>query len=188
MLKLHKVSFAYEKEDVLKDFCLEVGAGECVCLSGPSGCGKTTVLRLIMGLEKQNTGAITVNGKISAVFQEDRLLPWLSVWNNIKLTTKEENLGYAESLLKEVGLGNIKNAKLSELSGGMKRRVAIIRALSFGGDILILDEAFNGIDDEYKRIIANIIKRDFLNQGKAVIMVSHIAFDQELLSARIVNM
>ena len=188
MIGLQQVSFAYPKQPVLKDFSLTVGAGESVCLFGPSGCGKTTVLRLILGLEQADNGTVETPEKISCVFQEDRLLPHLNVMENVCLPLSKEQRPFAEKLLEEMGLGEEKRSRLSTLSGGMRRRVAICRAIAFGGDALVLDEPFNGIDLENKEQLAPIIRREFTEKGKPVVLVSHILQDAQLLDATIINM
>lgn len=188
MIKLDNVSFAYGDNKILDDFSLLVKDGECVCLSGASGCGKTTVTRIVLGLEKLQKGSAEVPKKISCVFQEDRLLSHLTLQKNIRLVLKEEQYEFADELLKKFGLFEYKDLPIYELSGGMKRRAAIVRAIAYGGDALILDEAFNGIDIENKEKISKIIKSEFLDKGKSVLMITHISEDANLLSARIINM
>lgn len=183
MIELKHIDFSYGEKKILSDFNLTVNDGDCVCLSGPSGCGKTTVLRLIAGLEKPDSGTIKYADKISYVFQEDRLVPNLSVLNNILLCSGNKK-DFALSVLEQAGLKNIADKKPQKLSGGMKRRVAIVRAVVFGGDALLLDEPFNGLDEEAKKIMAEIVKREFTEKGKPVIMVSHIPEDCEIMNAR----
>ena len=187
MLKMENVSFSYQDRLILNNFSLEVKDGECVCLKGDSGCGKTTVSRLFLGLENTQTGKITAPQKISCVFQEDRLLNHLTLQKNIFLVIPKENQKLALSLAEEFGLKDSLKLKPTELSGGMKRRVAIIRAIAFGGDALILDEAFNGIDSQNKIKIAEIIKREFILKSKPVLMITHIEEDANLLGAKTIN-
>lgn len=187
MLKLENVTFSYQEKAVLDNFSLKVENGECVCLRGDSGCGKTTVARLLLGLEKTKQGAISSPKKISCVFQEDRLLNHITLWKNITLVIPKENAALALALVKELGLEDSLNLKVTELSGGMKRRVAIIRAIAFSGDALILDEAFNGLDTQNKLKIADIIKREFILKDKPVLMITHVQEDATLLDAKIVN-
>ena len=183
MIEFENVTFSYKgsKENVLKDFSLCVRQGERIWLSGASGRGKTTVLRLIMGLEKAKIGKVKTNEEaiISAVFQEDRLIPFVSVEKNIALFSNEEK---AKNLLSELGLRGTENMLIDELSGGMKRRVALARALSKDFDILLLDEALNGLDEETKKITAKVINK--YTENKTVIFVSHSEKEAELLNTK----
>lgn len=188
MLKLENVSFSYQDKKVLDNFSLEIKDAECICLKGDSGCGKTTVARLLLGLEKAQEGIVTAPKKISCVFQEDRLLDHLTVLKNIFLVIPKKREKLVLELATELGLQDSLKLKISELSGGMKRRVAIIKAIAFSGDALILDEAFNGLDLENKIKIANIIKREFTAKSKPVLMITHVQEDAELLDAKIINL
>ena len=188
MIELKNVTFSYGEREILNNFSLTVNNGECVCLRSPSGGGKTTVFRLIAGLEAPQSGEIIAPEKLSVVFQEDRLIKGLSVKQNILLPLPKERREYALSLADKFGIGEYLQSPLRRLSGGMKRRVAIIRALSFGGDALILDEPFNGIDDQNKRIIAAIIKEDFISKGIPVLISTHIPEDARLLDAKTIEL
>ena len=187
MIELKNIDFSYGEQNVLKKFNLKIDGGQCVQLFGVSGSGKTTVARLILGLEKSDAGSIAVPQKISVVFQEDRLLENLDVQKNIRLALKKEQYPLADQLLKEFGLFQIQKKRISELSGGMKRRIALARAIAFGGDALILDEPFNGLDFENKKIVSNIIRREYMQKNKAVLLITHIKEDADLLDAKIVN-
>lgn len=184
MIKLNNVSFSYGNQQILNNFNLTVNCHECVQLLGASGSGKTTVARLILGLEKANSGSIIVPQKISTVFQEDRLLENLDVLKNLRLVLDKEQLLLAIDLLKELGLYDIRKKRISKLSGGMKRRIALVRAIAYGGDALVLDEPFNGLDKENKQIAASIIKREFINKNKPVLLITHIKEDADLLHAK----
>lgn len=185
MLQLKNVSFSYDKEPVLKDFSITVQSGKAVCLKGPSGCGKSTVLKILAGLIKADSGTVIAPSKVSVVFQEDRLLPWFDLEKNLLLTVGSDKKEQIEDLLIRVGLGDKLHSKIEDLSGGMKRRAAICRAIAFEGDALLLDEPFNGIDKENKEILARIVKEEFLDKGKPVLMSSHITDDAKLLDAEI---
>ena len=186
MIKLENVSFSYGELQVLKDFNLTVNDGECIQLYGVSGSGKTTVSRLILRLETADKGNVITPQKISAVFQEDRLLENLDIQKNIRMALTQEQYPLAVKLLKEFGLYDVRKKRVSQLSGGMKRRVALARAIAFGGDALILDEPFNGLDSHNKKIAADIIRRDFLEKKKPVLLITHVKEDAKLLGARIV--
>ena len=188
MLELKNVNFSYGEREILHDFNLKVENGRCVCLKGHSGCGKTTVLRLLLGLETATSGSVVNPKNPSVVFQEDRLVPSLSLKKNILLPLPKEKYEFAMKLINEAGLGESLNKRVSELSGGMKRRAAIVRAVAFGGDALVLDEPFNGIDADTREIMAKMIKREFLEKDKPVLMVSHIPADAESLNAEVLEM
>ncbi len=183
MINFNNVTFSYKgsEKQVLKDFSLNINKGDRIWLSGESGRGKTTVLRLIMGLEKATKGKISVDGnvKISAVFQEDRLIPFVSVGKNISLFSSEEK---AKELLSELSLSEWFDSPIDSLSGGMKRRLSIARALSKDFDLLILDEAFNGLDKDTAENVAAVINK--YCEGKTIITVTHHKNEAEMLSAK----
>ncbi len=185
MIKFSNVFFSYGEKEVLKSFNLEINKGDRVSLSGESGVGKTTVLRLIMGLERAQSGEVKIesSAKISAAFQEDRLLPFKTVLENLTLFSSQEK---AIEILNDLGLADVKDKYPNELSGGMARRVSIARALVSGGDIFIFDEPFNGIDDDNVKISAELINRH--TKEKTVIMVSHNKRDALLLGATEIKM
>lgn len=184
MLELSSISFSYGKKQIIKDFSLNVSDGECVALKGESGSGKTTAAYILLGLRKADSGEVTAPENISAVFQDDRFVENQSLIKNLKTVLQKEKLQFAEELLEKVNLTEFKNKKISELSGGMKRRAAIVRAIAFGGDALIMDEAFNGIDDDNKKICADLLKKYFLDKNKPILFITHIDSDAALLNAR----
>ena len=185
-IDLKDVSFSYGNKNILKDFNLSVKSGECICLLGESGCGKTTTIRLIAGLETPQNGTInTHEGKISMVFQEDRLLPWATALQNVLLPLNDKDKSIAETMLEQVGLSDSSDLLSEEMSGGMCRRVAIARSLAFGGDILLLDEPFNGIDAANKRSLAKLILEYF--GDKTIVLITHIAEDAQILGAKTID-
>ena len=183
MINFKNVTFSYKgsKENVLKDFSLHIKEGARIWLSGASGRGKTTLLRLIMGLERAKKGKVELkeNIKISTVFQEDRLIPNLTVLKNIALFSSEEK---AKELLNQLGLSGNEDMPIYELSGGMKRRVALARALSMDFDLLLLDEALNGLDEETKKNTALLINK--YTENKTVVFVSHSSEEAALLNTK----
>ncbi len=186
MIKFYNVSFSYGKNKVLENFSLEIKNGDKICLFGNSGCGKTTVLRLILGLERASNGEIIIKKSIkpAVVFQENRLLPFKTVLENVSLFAENEETAVYH--LEALGLKDYLNAYPTSLSGGMKRRVAIARALSSNFDYLILDEAFTGLDNE--NIISaseHILKT---TADRPLILVTHSKFEAELLKAKIFEM
>lgn len=185
-VSVRNVDFSYGGRKVLSDFSLDVRAGERICLSAASGAGKTTLLRLICGLEKPSDGEILVNGEVFCLFQEDRLIPNLSAAGNIRFigATREQ----AISALDAVGLRDAAGLMPGELSGGMRRRVAIARLCAAGdlregncGRILLLDEPFSGLDADSRRGSADAILHAFLDA--AMIIVTHVPEDAEILGA-----
>ncbi len=183
MIRFDNVNFSYGKKEILKGFNFEIEDGARICLFGASGVGKTTVLRLIMGLEKPKSGEITgiKDKKISAVFQEDRLITQKNVYQNLKLFGGEKKI---EEILNNLGLSGAENLYPDQLSGGMARRIAIARALNFGGEIYIFDEPFNGIDKENIEKTADYILKE--TKGKTFITVTHSLYEAELLDAKII--
>lgn len=180
---LKDITFSYPgQQPILENFSYRFPLQGCMSITGKSGSGKTTLLRLIAGLERPQKGTIEKpeNLKISFVFQEDRLLPFYTVKENIKLVCREENA--AGQALEAVGLKQAEKAYPESLSGGMRRKVAIARALAFNGDVLLLDEPFSGLDETSKQQIAKAIRKQF--EKKLIILVSHIAQDAEILGAK----
>ena len=181
MLRLDHVTFSYGAEEpVVRDFSLEIPQGSRVCLTGPSGQGKTTVLRLLLGLEapRQGTVFVPAGTRFSAVFQEDRLLPWKTTLENAALFSDEAT---ARRILTELGLGGCLTQPVSELSGGQRRRVAIARAVCAGPELLLLDEPFKGLDGETRRDAASYIRRHA--PEATVLCVTHDREDAAALGA-----
>ena len=131
---------------------LDVDAGEFVCLIGASGCGKSTILNLVAGLDEPTTGSVHVNGTTALMFQEAALFPWLTVQANIELpmrlagVPKEERRRRASELIETVHLGGFAKKRPHQLSGGMRQRGALARALAQDADILLMDEPFGALD------------------------------------------
>ena len=158
---------------VLRDFSARFPLGAVTAVMAPSGGGKTTLLRILMGLEAADSG--TVEGlaglRQSAVFQEDRLCEALSAAANIRLVNPALSKGEAEAMLRELGLGDSLGQPVRTLSGGMKRRVAILRALAAEYDVLFCDEPFKGLDQATKaQVLDYFLAR---TQGKTVLVVTH---------------
>ena len=182
-IKLKNVTFSYKGTPVLESFSLEVKRGEAVALHGVSGSGKTSIARLILGLETVIGGSVQAPEKIAAVFQEDRLLPTLTVRKNISIVTKENDR--SDYLLKRANLEAVADKKVWQLSGGMKRRLSIARALAYGGEIYFLDEPLRELDEETLHTVASLIKEEIT--GKTAILITHDSFSLEYLSDRIIN-
>ena len=181
---------------------LEVKTGEFVSLLGPSGCGKSTALRLIAGLSIPSTGAVSVarhdagRGRhaIGFVFQEPTLMPWTSVRENVRLPLKLADVGRADAdarvaeALERVGLADFTDAVPRELSGGMKMRVSLARALVTDPDILLMDEPFAALDEITRFRLNDDLLSLWHRLRKTVIFVTHSVFESVYLSQRVVVM
>lgn len=173
---------SYGGHSVLEDFHAVIPSGKTTCIMGPSGCGKTTLLRILMGLEKADGGvAEGIPEKKSAVFQEDRLCGSLSGKTNIRLVCPGRDVAEVEEGMRTLGLQECMDQPVSEYSGGMRRRTAVLRALCADWEILFLDEPLKGLDDEMKKVTAGYIRRQA--EGKTVVCVTHDREDIELLGA-----
>lgn len=171
MIKLENISLSFNEKKVLDNFSFAFPSKGVVLITGASGSGKTSLAKIILGTLKADNGIVDVNNvKISAVFQEDRLVPSLTAFQNVELVSNKTE---ALKRLEQVKLGDSISKYPFELSGGMKRRVAIARALAFGGDVLLLDEAFTGIDDVMAREIIKIICDEY--KDKLIIAITHRA-------------
>ena len=173
---------AFDGKQVLRDFSAVLPAGQVTGLMAPSGAGKTTLLRILMGLETPDRGTITgLEGlRLSAVFQEDRLCENLNPVSNLRLVTPALSRA-AEAALATVGLTDCPRQPARELSGGMRRRVAILRALLTEYDLLFLDEPFKGLDQETKEIVMADTRRRCA--GRTVLFLTHDPAELEALGA-----
>lgn len=170
---LSNVSKSFGHKKVFQQLNLTINSGEISCIMAPSGAGKTTLLRIIMGLEKMDSGGITgQKGKrFSAVFQEERLCEYLTAIENIRLVTPRLAVETVMQEMDKLGLNDCFWQTVSELSGGMRRRVSILRALLAEYDILCLDEPFQGLDDMRKEQVLTYVKQKTI--GKTVLFVTH---------------
>lgn len=183
-----KVTKAFGSNKVIEDLDLTIQDGKFTVLVGASGCGKTTLLRILTGLEAPDCGEITgVPARIAMVFQEDRLVDSLTVRANLRLALGG---GYdpadAQALLNELDLPDALRRTVGELSGGMKRRVALARALLYDAPLLVLDEPFKGLDETTARQCMDALARRAA--GRAVLLVTHDAQEGDYLHARTLQM
>lgn len=177
------ITKSYDNKKVIDSFSHVFEKNSLTIVKGKSGSGKTTLLRIIMGLETYESGCLKGmdNRKISAVFQENRLCDNLTALLNVKMVTDNNNRhSDAEivSCFHKIGIEDISNKPVSEFSGGMKRRVAILRALIADFDILIMDEPMKGLDRITKEKTINLIGE--LTREKTIIMTSHDESEKEL--------
>lgn len=182
MIKLRALSLAYDGQQVLRNCSLSLAKGERVALMGPSGCGKTTLLRCVAGLLSPQSGSVERKGRVAFVFQEPRLLPWLTAEENIAVVL-EKGSPLPRQLLGACGLAQAANKYPYELSGGMQQRVAIARALAYDGDILLLDEPLKGFDEALHEEMAALIAR--YAQGKTLLLATHDRTEAETLCQRV---
>ena len=177
---LNNVSFSYGDTTIVRDFTWELPKRGVLCLWGPSGCGKTTLLRLLARLEQPKSGTVVVPERVSMVFQEDRLLPWLTALENVTLCGVEASA--AQEMLSALGLTKEETGALpSALSGGQQRRVALARALAADSDLLLLDEPFNGLDETTWRTVVPLVQR--YAADRPVVLVTHVRQQAQALDA-----
>lgn len=179
-LKLENITKSYGDRKILDQFTLEFKPGSITCLFGPSGCGKTTLLNLIGGIIPPDAGFISGFGeeRISYIFQETRILPWKTVLGNVLFPLIDKIPEYqaletAQKFIRLVGLENEENFYPSQLSGGMKQRVSIARAFAFPGRLILMDEAFQSLDNALKYNILDSFLKIWEEDGRTVIFVTH---------------
>ncbi len=200
-IELHAVSKQYRNGRLILDrLTLSVAKGEFVSIIGPSGCGKSTVLKLISGLSRVTSGEIHVDGMtpkdaretMSFIFQDATLLPWRTVRANVGLGLELERIpadkrnAKVDSLLELVGLSNVSKAYPRELSGGMKMRVSVARALATGPRLLLMDEPFAALDEISRDRLNEELLRLREEQKWTVVFVTHSVPEAVFLSNRII--
>ena len=173
----------YGEKTVFADLSLTVPAGRVSALLAPSGWGKTTLLRLLMGLEQPDGGAIRGLEEVpaAAVFQEDRLCMDFNPVANIRLGAPQRSRAEVIAAMAAVGLAGCERQSVRELSGGMRRRVALLRALLAPAEVLLLDEPFKGLDEELRLQVIGYAKK--MSAGKTVLLVTHEPREAELMGA-----
>mgnify|MGYP002573507062 FL=1 len=182
-LQFLHVSKAFASLSVLQDFSFSFEAGNSYCLMGPSGCGKSTLLRLACGLLQPDSGYITgTENHFSYVFQENRLLPWYTARQNIELVCRRRSADY---WLDAVGLKAFADALPETLSGGMRRRIALARALAADGHIYLFDEPFTGLDTERREEIIALIHQ--YTTEHLCLYTSHDPLEAEKVADQVLN-
>ena len=203
ILKVESLSKKYQNKEgevqALENINFRIKSGEFVSIIGPSGCGKSTLLSIIAGLEEKTTGKIYLEGKeingvsaeIGYMLQKDCLLEWRNILSNtmfgleVKGIKTKENQKYVENLLKKYNLYDFKNKYPSELSGGMRQRVALIRTLAIRPKILLLDEAFSALDYQTRIMVTNDIYSILKKEKITALIVTHDISEAISMSDRI---
>ncbi|GAA4075274.1 ABC transporter ATP-binding protein [Actinomadura miaoliensis] len=186
----------------LRDVSFQVRRSEIVALTGQSGCGKTTLLRIIMGLERPTSGGVSVNGvrvrgcgpDRGIVFQNAELLPWRTALGNVEFgleargMPKEKRREVARQAIELVGLGHAAHRRPHELSGGMRQRVGIARALAIDPAVLLMDEPFSALDAQTRENMQAELLDIHARTGKTIVFVSHDLDESVLLADRVVTL
>lgn len=184
----------------IADIGFELHRGEVVAIVGPSGCGKTTLFNIIAGLLEPTHGQIQVDGKqvhratghVGYMLQKDLLLPWRTVIDNVTIglqvrkTPRKEAVAIARALIETYGLKDFENSYPSELSGGMRQRVAFMRTLAFSPDVILLDEPFSALDSQTRLILQSDVLRIIRDRNCSVVLVTHDVGEAITMADRIV--
>jgi NitT/TauT family transport system ATP-binding protein len=204
LLSLRQVSKSFKSGKTgllaLDNINLEIKAGEFVCLVGPSGCGKSTILNLVAGLDRPDSGQILVNGQPVGepgpdrllLFQESALFPWLDVLSNVEFGLKQKKLlprerrELALHYLQMVHLAKFASFRVHQLSGGMRQRTAIARALAIDPEILLMDEPFTALDAQTRDILHQELQQIWAHTGKTILFVTHNVREAVTLAERVV--
>jgi NitT/TauT family transport system ATP-binding protein len=190
LIALDRVSVRFGAVSVLEDISLAVGRGEFVALVGPSGCGKTTLLNLCSGWLAPTSGSVERPSRVRMVFQHDGLFPWLTVGENIRLglrhvSDERRRQQDADALLHLIGLGSFASHYPHQLSGGMRQRVELARALGGGTDLLLMDEPFSSLDYLTRLKLRAELARLLRDQPRAVLLVTHDIEEAAQLADRV---
>jgi len=189
-----------KRTPVLEDITLDIRQGEFVCLLGPSGCGKSTLLNIIAGFLQPSSGEVTIEGERVQgpdprrifVFQERGVFPWLTVEGNIGFglfkLSKGERAKRIEYYVQLVGLNGFERAYPAELSGGMKQRLEVARALAVNPDVLLLDEPFGALDSITRLLMRTELLRIWEREKKTILFVTHDIEESVQLADRVVVM
>ncbi len=198
LLKVNNLSKIYYKSDyeteAVRNITFDLNEGDFIGIVGPSGCGKSTILNIICGLDEMSCGEVIKkdNIKIGYMLQEDALFPWLTIFDNATLGLKiskkltNQNKKYVLNLLRKYDLSDFKDKYPSELSGGMKQRLALIRTLAMKPDILLLDEPFSALDYQTRLSVSDDVYNIIKEEKKSVIIVTHDLSEAISLCSKII--
>jgi NitT/TauT family transport system ATP-binding protein len=189
-LQLSHASRSFDTLEVLRDLSIEVSQGEFVAIVGPSGCGKTTLLNLLSGFDRPTSGVVERKGESRMVHQQDGLFPWQTVSENIALglqhvKNKEERQQQVRELLGLIRLEGFANSYPHQLSGGMRQRVELARALAGSSDILLLDEPFSALDYLTRLRMRQELARILQERPRTVVLVTHDIEEAAQLADRV---
>ena len=208
-LKFEQIGMRFRRgkmeTEVLRDIDLSIAQGEFVSMIGHSGCGKSTLLNILGGLLKSTTGEVFLEGKVvdepgpdrAIVFQNHSLLPWLTVYGNVAIAvdkvfgskkSKAERHDWVMHNLELVQMGHAKDKRPAEISGGMKQRVGIARALAMEPKVLLMDEPFGALDALTRAHLQDSVMEIHARLGNTVLMITHDVDEAVLLSDRVVMM
>ena len=188
MMKLENVTHAYDGHVILQNLSYIFPESGIVALMGASGVGKTTLLRLMCGLEKPQSGKIVNHyEKVAVSFQEPRLVPWLTVKENVDfvLDDAQKESGITQRLLEAMELSDVANARPDTRSGGMKQRTSRARARATGADLLLLDEPFSALDDALKARVIALVRE--ANKDGLTLVITHDEKEAEALGASVLT-
>ena len=196
VLNIENLSHSYHSSDgetpAIDKLSLSISEGEFISIVGPSGCGKSTLLSLIAGLFSPQKGQIAIDGNVGYMLQKDHLFEWRSIYRNILLGLEihhqvtPENKQMARHLLKQYGLDGFERVKPSELSGGMRQRVALIRTLIMEPELLLLDEPFSALDYQTRLNVADEIGQIIRKEKRTAILVTHDLSEAISLGDRVI--
>lgn len=199
-LKLKNITHRYGTVEVLRDISLDIPQGQIVCLVGPSGCGKSTLLRFLGGLERPDSGEVLQIGQppkdclnpLTYVFQHFALLPWRTVESNIKLVLEDHNLKRDEmeaivaDVLERTRLSDFRDALPKQLSGGMRQRVAISRALAVRPAVMLMDEPLSALDSQTRELLMDDLVSLWTRQPFTSVYVTHNLSEAVRLGHRVI--
>lgn len=190
MLSIQNLSFGYQDRKVISNLSLEIKARECAVLVGRSGCGKSTLLRLIAGLEKPDEGRVIFQNpatRLRYLFQDYDSFPWLTVWENVRQASAADILDdrKTRATLEEVGLYDHRYKYPAELSGGMRKRLGLARAIASDPQLLLLDEPFSSLDIAIRGEMYDLLEKLRAKHGTTIILISHDLHEALLLSDRL---
>ena len=186
MIRFENVSLVYGDRAVLAAVDLHVPIGARAALMGPSGCGKTSLLRMAAGLTKPTSGRVEVNAqRLAYAFQEPRLMPWRTAAENVNavLSDRAATMPEARKWLAAVGLAGAENKFPEELSGGMRQRVDLARAMAYGGDLLLLDEPTKELDPALRESVLSLLAEH--GRDRTLLMSTHSMKEAQALADRV---